>query len=130
LRGYKKIILKKEGEEEDWAKNEWEILNELAYAELLIGCQDDRCFGIIDGARSTMFPEGDSKLAWKLLNERFEPKNSSNLGVQSLLFEEGSRPRRLDPEAAHDEQEVGRDGIWNDRDGGGNPCAQQPTQGV
>jgi hypothetical protein len=26
-----------------------------------------------------MFPEGDAKLAWKLLNERFEPKNSSNL---------------------------------------------------
>jgi hypothetical protein len=38
LRGYKKIILKKEGEEEDWAKNEWEILNELSYAEIMIRC--------------------------------------------------------------------------------------------
>jgi hypothetical protein len=54
-------------------------LNELAYAELMTGCQDYRCFGIIDGARTTMFPEGDAKLAWKLLNERFEPKNSSTL---------------------------------------------------
>jgi hypothetical protein len=44
LRGYKKIILNKEGDESDWAKNEWEILNDLAYAELMIACQDDMCF--------------------------------------------------------------------------------------
>jgi hypothetical protein len=58
LRGYKKIILKREGDEEDWAKDEWEILNELAYAELLIGCQDYRCFGIINGARTTIWHGG------------------------------------------------------------------------
>jgi hypothetical protein len=29
LRGYKKIILNKEGDEADWAKNEWEIFNDL-----------------------------------------------------------------------------------------------------
>jgi hypothetical protein len=75
LRGYKKIILNKQGYESDWAKNEWEILNDLAYSELMIACQDDMCSGIIDGSRSAMFPDGDAALAWKRLNEKFEPRN-------------------------------------------------------
>jgi hypothetical protein len=37
------------------------------------------CFGIIDGFRSTMYPDGDAILTWKRLNEKFEPRNSSNL---------------------------------------------------
>jgi hypothetical protein len=90
--------LKKEGEEEDWAKNEWKILNELAHAQLLIGCQDDRCFGIINGARTTMFPKGDAKLAWRLLNERFEPKNSSNLVTIKREFNLCCLKKDKDPE--------------------------------
>jgi hypothetical protein len=57
LRGYKKVFIRKDGDKEDWPKNKWEILDELAYAEVMIGCQADMCFNIIDGSRSRMFPE-------------------------------------------------------------------------
>jgi hypothetical protein len=46
---------------------------------MMIACHDDMCFVIIDGARSKKFPDGDIDLAWKRLNEKFEPRNSSNL---------------------------------------------------
>jgi hypothetical protein len=82
LRRYKKLILNKEGDDLEWAKNEWEILNDLAYAELMIACQDDMSYGIIDGSRSKIFPDGDAALAWKRLNEKFEPRNSRNLMSQ------------------------------------------------
>jgi hypothetical protein len=59
LSGYKKIILNKEGDETDWAKNGLEILNDFEYAELMIA-QDDMCFGIIDGSRSAIFLDGDA----------------------------------------------------------------------
>jgi hypothetical protein len=41
--------------------------------------QDDMCFGVIDGSRSTIFPDGDADLAWRRLNEKFDSRNSSNL---------------------------------------------------
>jgi hypothetical protein len=93
LRGYKKIILNKEGDEADWAKNEWEILNDLPNAELMIACQDDMCFGIVDGSRSAMFPDGDAALAWKRLNGKFEPRNSSNLMTIKREFSQCSLKR-------------------------------------
>jgi hypothetical protein len=98
LRGYKKIILNKEGDEADWAKNEWEILNDLAYAEIMIACQDDMCFGIIDGSRSGVFPDGDAALAWKRLNEKFEPRNSSNLINIKREFSQCILKKERDPE--------------------------------
>jgi hypothetical protein len=98
LRGYKKIILNKEEDETDWAKNEWEILNDLAYAELMIACQDDMCFGIIDGSRSGMFPDGDAALAWRKLNEKFEPRNSSNLMTIKREFSQCILKKERDPE--------------------------------
>jgi gag-polypeptide of LTR copia-type len=98
LRGYKKVILRKDGDEEEWPKNEWDLLNELAYAELMIGCQDDMCFNIIDGSRSNLFPEGDAGLAWKRLNEKFEPKSSSNLVTIKREFSLCALKRERDPE--------------------------------
>jgi hypothetical protein len=98
LRGYKKIILNKEGDESDWDKNEWEILNDLAYAELMIACQYDMCFRIIDGSRSAMFPDGDAALVWKRLNEKSEPRNSSNLMNIKREFSQCTLKRERDPE--------------------------------
>jgi hypothetical protein len=71
--------LKKEGDKLDLAKNEWEILIELAYAEFTLACHDEMWFEIIEGSRSTRFPNGDAALAWKILNKKFEPRISSNL---------------------------------------------------
>jgi hypothetical protein len=98
LRGYKKIILSKEGDDLERTKNEWKILNDLAYAGLMIVCQDDMCFGIIDGSRSTMFPDGDAALAWKRLNEKFEPRNLSNMMTIKKEFSQCSLKRQRDPE--------------------------------
>jgi hypothetical protein len=98
LRGYKKIILNKEGDESDWAKNEWEILNDLAYSELMIAWQDVICFGIIDSSRSAMFPDGDAALAWKRLNEKFESRSSSNLMTINKEFIQSSLKGEKDPE--------------------------------
>jgi hypothetical protein len=94
----KKIILNKEGDELDWAKSEWEILNDLACEELMIACQDDMCFGIIDGSRHTIFPDGDASLAWKRLNEKFEPRNSSNIMTIKRDFIQCSLKKERDPE--------------------------------
>jgi hypothetical protein len=64
----------------------------------MIACQDDMCFGIIDGSRSAMFPDGDAALAWKRLNEKFEPRNSSNLMTIKREFSQCSLKRERDPE--------------------------------
>jgi hypothetical protein len=64
----------------------------------MIACQDDMCFGIIDGSRSAMFPDGDASLAWKRLNEKFEPRNSSNLMTIKREFSQCILKRERNPE--------------------------------
>jgi hypothetical protein len=44
---FRKIILKKEGDELEWTKNESEILKELPYAELVDGCKISRWIEIV-----------------------------------------------------------------------------------
>jgi hypothetical protein len=56
------------------------------------------CFRIIDGSRSAMFPDGDGALAWKRLNEKFEPRNSSNLMTIKKKISHCSLKRERDPE--------------------------------
>jgi hypothetical protein len=82
LRGYKRIIQNQEpypAEDDMKSWQELKIRNDLGYAELLLSCQDDVCFNIIDNAKSVKFPEGDLYLAWHMLEQRFEPKTSSRL---------------------------------------------------
>ena len=41
--------------------------NNLAYNDLILSCQEDISFGIIDESVSTTFPNGDARVAWKNL---------------------------------------------------------------
>jgi hypothetical protein len=60
--------------------------NDAAYAELLMSCQADACFGIIDNARSESFPDGDVCLAWEELSAKFEPNTKTALVATKLEF--------------------------------------------
>ena len=46
--------------------------NTQAYNELLFSCRDNVTFGIIDEATSKMFPEGDGRVAWQNLKDKYE----------------------------------------------------------
>ena len=52
-------------------------LNVQVYNDLILSCQDDITFGIVDESISTDFPDGDARLAWKNLQEKFEPSTGA-----------------------------------------------------
>jgi hypothetical protein len=81
LRCYNEILTGSHPESESKdtkSKKDQRVLNELAYAELMLSCQEDICFDIIDAAKSEKWPEEDAALAWKRLEDCFEPKVLSN----------------------------------------------------
>jgi len=51
--------------------------NVQVYNDLVLSCQDDITFGIVDESVSTDFPDGDARLAWAKLQEKFEPKTGA-----------------------------------------------------
>ena len=56
-------------------------LNILVYNDLILSCQEDIAFGIVDESVSAEFPDGDARLAWKNLLARYEP-NTGAVKVQ------------------------------------------------
>ena len=91
-------VLPFSGKEEDWnrksktflstatSRGYWEVLkptnekvladadkNINAYRDLMLACQDDVTFGIIEESVSRDFPDGDARLEWKNLCDKFEP---------------------------------------------------------
>jgi hypothetical protein len=58
------------------SKKDQKILNDLAYAELMVSCQKDVCFNIIDAAKSEKWPEGHTASLWKdwkiVLNQKHQ----------------------------------------------------------
>jgi hypothetical protein len=68
------------------AKKEYKVLNKLGYAELMMSCQEEVCFNFIDAAKNETYPDGDAFLAWKSLQERFEPKTLSSLVLLKKEF--------------------------------------------
>jgi gag-polypeptide of LTR copia-type len=80
LRGYKDVILgTKETKKDKPSYQELKTLNDLAHAKLLVSCESDLCFGIIENSKSEKFPDGDAALAWLNLSEKFEPKTKMNI---------------------------------------------------
>ena len=59
-----------------------------------LACQDDLTFGIIEESLSTDFPDGDARLAWKNLFNKFEP-NTGAMKVQ--LKSEFQKMKLVDP---------------------------------
>ena len=47
--------------------------NEKAYSDLILSCTDEVSFGLVEGAITEDNPSGDSALAWKELNEEYDP---------------------------------------------------------
>ena len=71
-KGYREV-LKPTDEDEDVE----EELNVQAYNDLILSCQEDISFGIIDESISETFPDGDARLAWKNLCNKFEPSTGA-----------------------------------------------------
>ena len=65
------------------------------YSNLMLACQDDVTFGIIEESVSTDFPGGDARLAWKNLFNKFEP-NTGAMKVQ--LKSKCQKMKLVDPD--------------------------------
>lgn len=60
--------------------------NIMAYNELLLACQDEVCFGVVDEAITEDQPEGDARKAWENLKAKFEPKTGATKVQLKLEF--------------------------------------------
>ena len=52
-------------------------LNIQAYNDLILSCQEEITFGIVDESVSETFPNGDARVAWSNLQSRFEPRTNT-----------------------------------------------------
>ena len=52
--------------------------NQKAYCELILACNGDIAFGIVEKSVTKDLPDGDANLAWNSLRRRFDPQTSSN----------------------------------------------------
>lgn len=84
----------------DAAKDQGSGDNEKVYSDLMLACQEDVVFGIVDEASSDKFPDGDARVAWKKLNAKFEPKTGAN---KVQLKSEFQRMKLMDPDDDPDE---------------------------
>ncbi len=71
-RGYQEVLKPSDATENASSAN-----NIMAYNDLILSCQDDVLFGIIEESVSETFPDGDARLTWKNLCDRFEPKTGA-----------------------------------------------------
>ena len=60
-------------------------LNNFGYYCLNYAVEDKICFSLIDSARTDKLPEGDCALAWKLLKEKYKPRQAGS--KQQFLME-------------------------------------------
>ena len=77
-----------------------EELNIMVYNDLILSCQEDVSFGIIDESVSEDFPDGDARLAWKNLQQRYEPNTGAakvQLKQEFHLMKLESADEDLDP---------------------------------
>ena len=72
-RGLREVIKPDEPEELQELKD-----NDRVYSDLMLACQEDVVFGIVDDSVTEAYPDGDAREAWKRLNDRFEPKGESS----------------------------------------------------
>ena len=73
-KGYHKVLVPKAG-----AGTQDKDQNTLAYGDLLLACQEDLSFGIVEELVSTSFLDGDARVAWKNLKRRFKPTDRAAL---------------------------------------------------
>jgi hypothetical protein len=75
LRGYRGVLVGVEIPPNMGSKDfdSFCLMNDVAYAEILIACECDICFSIINSSRTEVFPGGDARMAWQNLISKFEP---------------------------------------------------------
>ena len=64
VKGYKDVLIPIDADVDAELED-----NVLAYNDLILSCQEDISFGIIDESVSETFPDGDARLAWKNLRD-------------------------------------------------------------
>jgi hypothetical protein len=81
LRWYRNVILGDEIPANKGSKyfENYVLRNDISYAEILIACECEVFFGIINSNRSEILPDGDANLAWDNLIAKFEPRTKSSL---------------------------------------------------
>ena len=92
MKGYKNILLgvdkppKQNEITEDAAKLKLRLLNEAAYNDLLLSCDDDVSFGAVEDALTDDHPDGDAAKAWQNLMAKYEPSTSGSLVLMKKEF--------------------------------------------
>lgn len=109
LKGYKKILLGDEevdhgvadlSPDEERRKNEKRLeWNQQAYADLILSIHTEIPVGLVSGAKTDAFPNGDAKEAWNRLTHKFESQTASSRWlwknqIQGLTF----KYKKEDPE--------------------------------
>jgi hypothetical protein len=59
--------------------------NQKAYDELILAMYDETCFNLVDEARTDDLPDGDARMAWNALEEKFRP--SKGLALIDVLYD-------------------------------------------
>ena len=72
VKGYKDVLVPIDPETDAELSD-----NILAYNDLILSCQEDISFGIIDESVSETFPDGDARAAWSNLRARYEPNTGA-----------------------------------------------------
>ena len=105
-RGYKDVllgVLKTKGSMTDEEK----VKNGHAYNDIMLSMNEDVSFGLVDEACSEEMPEGDSALAWKRLEAKYDSQtNSSKVKLMKQLNKSKLKSKDDDPDHWVSELEV------------------------
>ena len=73
-----RMILETDKEELEVTGDDRKKKNSAAYNDLLLAMADDVSFGLVDEASSTDYLEGDARVAWSKLMQRFESQTNAS----------------------------------------------------
>ena len=85
-RGHREVLKPKDPKVKKDSNN-----NNKVYAHLMMACEDNVTFGIIEEATSDAFLKGDARLAWSTLYKKFEP----NTGGRKVRLKSKFQKTRL-----------------------------------
>jgi gag-polypeptide of LTR copia-type len=79
--GYKSVLRGLERPKDDKSKDFEGYIknNNMVFADLMMACEDNVCFDLIDNWRTQELPDSDSRLAWEELRSKFEPTTTMGL---------------------------------------------------
>ena len=60
--------------------------NETAYVDMMLACQEEVAFGLVEQGVSDDLPSGDARKAWMNLYDKFEPKDDTYKVELKLQF--------------------------------------------